>query len=176
MDDNTIEIRDDEINVEEIMAKIRETIRRRQAAGELPRDSDILISPLPPVEIGSGVDESVQRDLSYIRSSWDVHNKNYFISSHRPHVGKFLIKGRQIVHEEVRRYVDPMLTRQTEFNASVVRLLTHTSQRCADLERKILRDSQDLTHEISTLEEDLTHKISTLEEDLTQNICLRKQN
>ena len=37
MDDNIIEIRNDEINVEEIMVKIRENIRRRQEAGELPR-------------------------------------------------------------------------------------------------------------------------------------------
>ena len=43
MDDNTIEIRDDEINVEEIMEKIRENIRRRQAAGELPPDPDSVI-------------------------------------------------------------------------------------------------------------------------------------
>jgi O-antigen chain-terminating methyltransferase len=38
MNDNTIEIRDDEINVEEIMEKIRENIRRRRAAGELAPD------------------------------------------------------------------------------------------------------------------------------------------
>ena len=44
MDDNTIEIRDDEINVEEIMAKIRENIRRRKAAGDLPPDPDSIIT------------------------------------------------------------------------------------------------------------------------------------
>ena len=43
MDDNPIEIRDDEINVEEIMVKIRENIQRRQAAGELPKDPDSVI-------------------------------------------------------------------------------------------------------------------------------------
>ena len=45
MDDNPQEIRDENINVEEIMQKIRENIRRRQSAGELPQDPDVLIAP-----------------------------------------------------------------------------------------------------------------------------------
>ena len=75
-------------------------------------------------------DDTIQRDLSYINSNWDIHNNSYFISSHHPYIGKFLVKGRQMVHGEVRRYVDPMISRQTEFNASTVRIITRASQRC----------------------------------------------
>ena len=172
MDDNSIEIREDRINVEDIMNKIREHIRHRQVAGKLPQDSDVLISSSPSAEIRSEAKESVQRELSFIRSSWDIQNKNYFISSHRPHIGKFLIKGRELVHEEVRRYVDPVFFRQTEFNASAVRLLTQTSQKCADLDRSILSQGQDLTQKISTLETELTQKSSRLDAELTQKISL----
>ena len=133
MNDNTIEIRDDEINVEEIMAKIRENIRRRRAAGELPTDPDSVIgSPSKNCYAGES-DNIIQRDLSYINSNWDIHNNSYYISSHHPYIGKFLVKGRQLVHGEVRRYIDPMISRQTEFNASTVRIITRASQRCAEL-------------------------------------------
>lgn len=46
MDDNTVDIRDDEINVEKIMQKIRENVQRRQANGELPPDPGSLLSQL----------------------------------------------------------------------------------------------------------------------------------
>jgi O-antigen chain-terminating methyltransferase len=136
MHDNSIEIRDDEINVEEIMDKIRENIRRRQAAGELPPDPDSVIgSPSKNCPAGKS-DDAIQRDLSYINSNWDIHNNSYFISSHHPHIGKFLVKGRQLIHGEVRRYVDPMISRQTEFNASTVRIITQASQRYAELNQR----------------------------------------
>jgi len=133
MKDNTIEIRDEKIDVEEIMKKIRENIRRRQAAGELPPDPDSVIgSPSKNCPAGES-DDAIQHDLSYINSNWDIHNNSYFISSHHPYIGKFLVKGRQLVHGEVRRYVDPMISHQTDFNTSTVRIITQASQRCAEL-------------------------------------------
>ena len=133
MDEITTEIREDEINVEEIMSKIRENIRMRQAAGELsPVPDSVIITPSKNCPAGESGD-SIQRDLSYINSNWDIHNNSYFISSHHPHIGKFLVKGRQLVHGEVRRYVDPMISHQTEFNASTVRIITQASQRYAEL-------------------------------------------
>jgi SAM-dependent methyltransferase len=133
MDDNTIEIRDDKINVEEIMVKIRENIRRRQAAGELPKDPDTVIgTPSKNCPEGES-DDIIQHDLTYVNSNWNIHNNNYIMSSHHPYIGKFLLRGRQLVHGEVRRYVDPMISSQTEFNASSVRIITQTSQRCAHL-------------------------------------------
>ncbi|MFA6363356.1 class I SAM-dependent methyltransferase [Methanoregula sp.] len=170
MDDNTIEIHDDEINVEEIMAKIRENIRRRQAAGELPLDPDSVIeSPSKNCPAGES-DEAIGRDLSNINANWDIHNNSYFISSHHPCIGTVLVKGRQLVHGEVRRYVDPMIFRQTRFNSSVVRLLNHTSQNCAELEHNISHQNEELTQKISQQDEVLTQKISQQDEVLTQKI------
>jgi len=136
MDDNTIEIRDDNINVEEIMGKIRANIRRRQAAGELPMDLDSVVGSPSKNRPVRESDDAIQRDLAYINSNWDIHNNSYFISSHHPYAGKFLVKGRQMVHGEVCRYVDPMVSRQTEFNASTVRIITRASQRFAELEQR----------------------------------------
>jgi len=148
MDENPLEIRDDEINVEEIMAKIRENIRRRQAAGELPPDPDSVIGS-PSNCHGDESEDAIQGDLSYINSNWDIHNNSYFISSHHPHIGKFLVKGRQMVHGEVRRYVDPMISRQTEFNASTVRIITRVSQQYRNLESSFVCHQKDFDQKIS---------------------------
>jgi len=156
MSDNTIEIRDDEINVEEIMAKIRENIRRRQAAGELPPDPDSVIASTSKNCPAGESDDAIQRDLSYINANWDIHNNSYFISSHQPHIGKFLVKGRQLVHGEVRRYVDPMISRQTEFNASTVRIITRALQRCAEMDQH----QQELETAFSSFEREPDKKIA----------------
>jgi len=170
MDDNTIEIHDDEINVEEIMAKIRENIRRQQAAGKLPPDPDSVIgSPSKNCHAGES-DDTTELDLSYIKANWDIHNNSYFISSHHPYLGKILVKGRQLVHGEVRRYVDPMISRQTEFNESTVRILTRTSQKCAETEHKISRQCEDLSQQISRKEDELSQQISQKNEELQTTI------
>jgi len=133
MDENTIEIRNDEINVEDIMAQIRENISRRRAAGELPPDPDSIIGSPSKKCLASESNHGIQRDLLYINSNWDINNNSYFISSHHPYFGKFLVRGRQLVHGEVRRYIDPMVFRQTEFNASIARMIILASQRCDQL-------------------------------------------
>ncbi len=150
---DTFEIHDDEINVEEIMQKIRENIKRRKESGAYPdvephifdqteeqvslcrqtkQVADIKKSDLFICEDG------MKRDLDYINSNWDIQNNSYFISSHRPHTGKFLIKGRELVHGEVKRYVDPMIWKQKEFNASVVRTLNETTKKISEISQRTI--------------------------------------
>ncbi len=136
MDDSFIEIRNNEINVEEIMQKIRENIRRRQIAGEVPPDPDSVIASPSRISPKIELDDSIQGDLSFINANWDIHNNSYFISSHNPYIGKFLVKGRQIVHGEIRRYVDPMVSRQTQFNASTTRIISLISQQYLELDHR----------------------------------------
>jgi 2-polyprenyl-3-methyl-5-hydroxy-6-metoxy-1,4-benzoquinol methylase len=136
MEDNTIEINDDEINIESVMGKIKENIHRRKTAGELPHDPDALTAPFFTSGSNSPFNRSTIHDLTYINSNWDISNNSYFISSHHPYLGKMLVKGRQIVHGEVRRYVDPIISRQTGFNASAVRIINQTTQKCSVLEQQ----------------------------------------
>jgi O-antigen chain-terminating methyltransferase len=162
MKDNTIEIRDDEINVEEIMAKIRENIRRRQAAGELPPDPDSVIGSHSKNYPAGESDDAIQRDLSYINSNWDIHNNSYFISSHHPYLGRFLIKGRQMVHGEVRRYLDPIVHKQTVFNQSTERVLNCLAQSEEELDGKIseaVKERDAFISKINTKHENTTHEL-----------------
>ena len=168
-----IEIDDNGINVEEIMGQIRENIRRRQTVGELSPDHNSLISPLPCNEENSEVNKLTHRDLTYINSNWDIHNNSYFISSHNPYIGKMLVKGRQIVHGEIRRYVDPIISRQTGFNASVVRIINNTTQKCAELERRcanLERQYEGLTQNLNDLEDSFSSEQRILDQKISRCI------
>jgi len=81
--------------------------------------------------------KDVQNDLDKIGSSGHVKNQEYRISSHRPVIGKALVKGREMVHGEVRRYVDPIVAEQNEFNVSVTRLLKEVVQKVEALDEKV---------------------------------------
>jgi SAM-dependent methyltransferase len=87
--------------------------------------------------------DEIKENLDYINSNWDIQNNSYSISSHWPLIGKVLIKGRELVHREVRRYVDPIILKQKEFNARVVRILnenkrnTEISQEMLEQQSKI---------------------------------------
>jgi len=128
---DTFEIKDEEIDVEKIMGQIRENIRRRKEAGAYQDDL-----PAASVTPASG-ETDISRDLACLNNTSDIQNTSYFISSHRPFTGKFLVKGRELVHGEVRRYVDPVIWKQSEFNGSAARVLNDMNGRLGDLESQI---------------------------------------
>ena len=184
MDDNIIEIRDDEINVEEIMKKIQENIQHRKTAGELLPDPDMLISTSTYVNTFSEDNNGSREDLAYINSNWDIHNNRYLISSHHPYIGKFFIKGRQLVHGEVRRYIDPVISWQTEFNGSTVRIINRTLQKYAELDQRqhelktafsSLKQEQDKTidESISMIKNELDSKF---EAKVQKQLLIIKEN
>jgi SAM-dependent methyltransferase len=121
---DTIEIKNDEINVEDIMRQIRENIKKRKESGAYTKEMETLINePLQaPCETSNAGQDDLQQNLNYINSNWDVHAE-YSISSHRPILGRLLVWGRKLIHGEVRRYVDLISGKQIEFNAHVVRVL-----------------------------------------------------
>jgi O-antigen chain-terminating methyltransferase len=175
MGDDTIEIRDDNINVEEIMATIRENIRRRKAAGELPPDPDsVIISSTKNFDEGES-DNTFQHDLSFIHTNWDIHNNRYVISTHHPYIGKFLVKGRQIVNGEVRRYVDPIISWQTEFNARTVRLISSISERCDALNQHQQEMETVLDSKIELATREQTKNLEFLRHELNAEIEARVQ-
>lgn len=178
MEDNTLDIHNNKINVEAIMATIRENIRRGKAAGELLQYPDTQISTVSSVNTESEWNEAFQRDLAYINANWDLHNNRYSIRSHRPYIGKILVKGRQLVHGEVRRYVDPMVSWQTEFNASTVRIINRTAQQCATLDQRQqelkeafssfkLESENRIANCVTTAKNDLDLKTESLSDELS---------
>ena len=103
------------------------------------RSEDIKQAP-PDNDIPAGgetEDEFIPRYLAFLNRTWDIQNDAYLIASHQPVIGNVLARGRQVVNSEVRRYIDPVLLQQTEFNANTVRILNWMVQRIGDLELQL---------------------------------------
>ena len=132
---DTFEIHDEEVNVEEIMRKIRENISKRKEQGTYPPELDATVRQMisyPKKTLGEIADE-----LTNLNINSDIQNNSYVISSHRPIVGKPLIKGREIVHGEVRRYVDPMIFKQITFNQNAAKVINNAAYRISNIENTI---------------------------------------
>lgn len=119
------EIRDEPIDVEEAMRAIMEKSCQRN--GDV-RDLALWYT--------SASWDSFKGDLDCIKTGWNVQ-VDYSISTHRPIAGWALVKGRTMVHDEVRRYIDPMIKRQTEFNSSLARLFIEAVRRMDLIESRI---------------------------------------
>ena len=103
------DISDEGVEVPEIMRKLRERMSRQRPPNQ----------PSEEIYDFSDIDQKLDR----IRSEWDVLNRSYQIHSHRPYARKILVKGRELVHGEVQRYVDPMFYKQMEFNRNISSIL-----------------------------------------------------
>lgn len=149
---DTFEIKDEEINVEEIMTRIRENIKKRKECGVYSNES------LKEVQVSSEISssmENVPHRSETVNSNYELRNNSYAISSHRPILGKFLIPGRNLVNGEVRRYVDPVFQKQTEINYNVADLLDDTKERvssCHNKTEQLETEMAQLKTEIEKLE------------------------
>ena len=152
-DVETSEIRDEGIDVEEIMRRIRENIRKRKEAGAYPEEMN-----QTPGDV-SCCAEDLQRDLDYINSNWDIENNSYYISSHRRVTGKFLVTGRELVHGEVRRYVDPVIVKQKEFNGSTVRILNEITRKIDEIVQKMTKPEERVGLVRAEIDEEVANRI-----------------
>ncbi len=136
---DTFEIHDEEVNVEEIMSKIRENISKRKAQGTYPSELDTTSQHRTgnkKCAIGDIKDE-IADDLLNLKINSEIQNNSYVISSHRPIAGIPLVKSRELVHGEVRRYVDPMVFKQTSFNQYAEKILNDAVCRLLSMENII---------------------------------------
>ena len=131
------DIPDEGTNVEELMRKIKENIKTRRAIDLCANAGDMTGMRADEAEGNASREKGDPKDWDYVKSNWDIQNNNYFISSHRRILGRVLVKGRDLVHGEVRRYVDPMVWKQREFNASIVRILNDIAVRLGGISSQI---------------------------------------
>ena len=151
MSDNTIEIRDDEINVEEIMQKIRENVRNKKNIDTHPIKTEVCLNQSQNNIQDDVAKDSIQFTIDSLNYNWDIHNNSYFISSHRPYIGNVLIKGRKLIHGEVRRYVDPVILTQSKFNKDVAQLFPQYQKKILELENTLSQIKNDSIQKENTL-------------------------
>ncbi len=159
---------ENEISVEEIMRVIRENIRKRKESTVFPgRKGEVIQRGLSELHIG---DSNIERDFEYINSNWDLGNNSYYISSHRPFVGKVLVKGRELVNGEIKRYVDPIIGKQTVFNGSTVRLLNDTAAKFNYYNNEIEQLRSEIDSKIQKLRPEFEDKIEQLRPEFEKEI------
>ncbi len=133
-------------NVDDVMHKIKESIKIRQAVNASTKTEDTSDSKTK----GDALHETENRkEWEYINSNWNIQNNNYFISSHRRILGKPLIKGRELVHGEVQRYIDPSLWKQREFNSCIVRILNGISERLGRVDDRIAQSQSAISDQVN---------------------------
>jgi SAM-dependent methyltransferase len=176
MDDNIKKNHDDEINVAEIMQEIREKIRKQKSEFHSTESvSDTIFAPIQAHDISP-----VQINLNgsnLLNSIWDIRDNTYEITSHRKYLGKFLVKGRQIVNGEVRRYVDSIIWKQSSFNERVAHLSSLYENRILELEESLALQKIENLQKYHDLEKSLAlQKIENLQKyhDLEESIVKQK--
>ena len=185
---DTFETIDDDIDVEQIMCQIRENIKNRRENGAYIDEMEENINKPQSLMNGShsenkrlDTNDDISHELEYINSNWQTHAE-YYISSHRPIIGKFLVRARQIIHGEVRRYVDLIVGKQTEFNAHIVRLMNKVSgklekvgseiqavsQNVQELEGKVNSEIQAVSQNVQELEGKVNNEIQTVSQNVQE--------
>ncbi len=165
---DTFEIKDEEINVEEIMEKIRQSIKERKESDIYKNESATKIEHVFS-EVSCSRERNSQ-EFGIINSNLDIRNNNYSISSHRSMLGKFLIKGRTLVNGEVRRYVDPLFQKQSELNYNIADFLKEITERvnsCSNEIKQLKSEVEELECENRTLK----FKIEQLKPEVEELEC-----
>src|SRR5688500_1560570 len=96
------------IDVDQIMERIRENIRRRRSAGDIPA---------PEPDTCTFLHGQVAADLACLHSGYDINNVS--LVSHRRILGSLVLATKNIV----RKLLAPILDRQVAYNAASTRVV-----------------------------------------------------
>lgn len=144
---DTIEIRDPEIDIEEIMARIRQRIQERRSEAQAQGlDYDRLVDDQAVNFRTSGrFDSDLYYDLHQVRTSADTIWVSLSVVDRQvPVVGSLLTRLRRELHSLVIYYVNMLAGRQVVFNRSVAGVLPaladaldESQERVAALEKEV---------------------------------------
>jgi len=119
---STFEIRDEEIDVEKIMERIRKNIKKRRQQKGYYEAQRLLQEPgFKPQESGLESDE-LRASLWPAKMAYQVQVRRPILS-YRRFVSGLVVRIRRILQQEIRWTVDPIVDRQEYFNRLIVRSL-----------------------------------------------------
>ena len=142
-----------EIDVEQLMERIRANVRRRRSVEE-PRPSN-LVSPFDSGQSAA--------DLTFLHSAYDVRNIPFV--SHRGGFGPLVVAAKKIL----RKLLTPILERQVGYNAANARVTTHMKEWIQTLEDLVTREtrlSEELCRDLRTDQTRLREEFTAVCEDL----------
>lgn len=156
--DDVIEIRDSEIDVEDIMARIRERIRnRRDQADAQGLDYDRLTKEHTSYNTDGTLSTDFYYDLRQVRENADsIWVSLSVVERDIPLVGSLVTRARRMVHSLVLYYVNMLAGKQVVFNRSAASALSELASHSEGTGARI----QELESEVEALRE----RIAALED------------
>lgn len=157
--EDIIEIRDPEINVAEIMARIRENLAKREPLS--PEVDSLVFDP----GLGSFVslDEGLRQSLQQANLTFDKIYVGDQIRPVKTWKDRLANPLRRPLHQLIRFYVDILSAKQASFNSATVRTLNALSQ-------KLEQDGKDRHEEMDRLRDDLAKLRQALEPFLSNHV------
>ena len=147
-----------EIDVKQLMNRIRESIGQRTRAGEDPTHENHA-SPFD--------DGQATADFGSLHSGYDIRNVSFV--SHRPLVGPLVVA----VKKTLRKLLTPILDRQVAYNIAIIRVTAHIKEWIGTLDRRQTQAILTVNKEMETIGRSLTQlrdKTSDAQGELRQDI------
>jgi len=172
-----------EIDVERIMERIRENIRRKRSVGEgfsPPVDraggtpastpSQIGLGGTPPLQTGG----QITADLASLHSGYDVYHIHF--TSHRRILGPFVV----FVKKVLRKLLTPILERQVAYNAANARVITYLKEQIDGLGQQqaqfsSLKEQVDALREQQAQFSSLKEQVDALREQQAQALQVMRE-
>jgi hypothetical protein len=136
-----LEIEDEGLDALEIQHRVEERMSRREAAlseGEV--DPGSLAASLFEERFGGLMEEGPASDLLLsLQYDFDVVPRSYVIDWRVPILGPIHALIRRVINAEIRRYVLPMLQKQSHLNRQLVKEVTGLRQENAALREELDR-------------------------------------
>lgn len=150
-DKRVVEIHDSEINVEEIMERVRARIREQRAqASAQGSDYDALVDARVPVIKTDQSDADLDYDLHQLQTGADAIFVSLAMRDRQiPFFNFIFYRLENLLHRLVLKYVNQMAGRQVVYNTAAANVITVLVQR---LEQTHTR-AQKLENEVSALRE-----------------------
>jgi hypothetical protein len=139
MSDDWLEIPDGEIDVAEVMQKIRIRVAQREdpAISEVA-DPESMAKALRAEMIGEPVDNSaLGKHVSIRQNDCDIVPRRYIIDWRIPILGPIHAVVRRIINAEIRRYLSASLKKQSNFNRKILRALKSLAEENVQLREEL---------------------------------------
>jgi hypothetical protein len=165
-----IEIRDPEVDVDALMATVRDNVARRRAEGAYSEDLDAIVDEVRAASIAeqaftsavAGGGRDVAATLTELNAHWMVREVPF--ASNAPIVGPVIVAVRNAWNwMSTKWYVRPILQQQVGFNALVVHALNESVARQQGLSERVSQ----LQAEVALLREEIArlHATDTATDD-----------
>lgn len=137
-----------DIDVQQVMRRIRESIESKRAAGIL-REEPWLSRRLDLANLPGSARRNADK-LALLQLAGRIELEGEPIKSHRPIVGPLINFVKRVTRFWTRKYTDPIFIRQGHFNSEILEILND-----------LVRENQELERRLDALEQQLATSTST---------------